>query len=174
MQQAHLYAMWVMALLMIITNIVLINEVKKIHRRKLGFAPGLKLPAIKMGKNRDIRLTDILSQHPSTFVCVVSIHCTFCREIVAELEKMKQDNPAMNLVYLVTGDDIAEDVENWIQARIQYAPAYGIETTDVMKKLKVNSFPFGMLLNRQGIVLKKGSLVKNELSRWVNELPEVS
>lgn len=163
-------ALWIMITIQTILLFVVLRQFKKKVNLDVGLPPGMSIPNLgfMVLNGSSGRLNDIIKGHPMTMFCVVEKGCKFCKELIPELDKMKKLNPNLNVKLLVMGDK--EKTQELISITKTNLPVYIVSQTDVLKKLRIRVFPFGMLINQNGVILRREVLQKETISSFINAL----
>src|SRR5690625_4214848 len=119
-----------------------------------GISKGRLVPNItcKTINNKITDLFNLLEQNRFTVLILIDVNCQNCIHLLAYLKENTQKNHC-NIRVLIVGRN---EVLNFLEDEIRnYFDFYIISPDDAFRKLKVNAFPFGYFIDKNGAVLEK-------------------
>ncbi|MBB3111981.1 thiol-disulfide isomerase/thioredoxin [Paenibacillus phyllosphaerae] len=171
MDTFNIYSLWLIIALQLILIFVILISVKSKYFAQ-GTPPGLNIPStiVKDSNNESQPLYQILSKSKVNLVCFVANGCRFCEKIIPEIEKLKERNPDIQVTLLLHKDE--RNSENLINRTKTILPSYNLTGNEGKKLFKINIYPFGVLTNERGVILKRGIMTNHNLLSWTIDMPE--
>lgn len=173
MLEANVTALWFVVSLSVIMQIVVLRQARRLAPDNNGIPPGNQFPRIvfeSVTGKQTFTYQEIMGEGNSLMFCFVHASCKFCREIAPQLERVSHTYSSFRPV-LLSFDD-SDDIIDFQKETNINLPLYRIEAADVTKKLNLKRFPFGMLIDREGIILRREALQKDTLLSWLVDIPQ--
>ncbi|WP_409344802.1 TlpA family protein disulfide reductase [Paenibacillus sp. MBLB4367] len=171
--EASQISIWIIIAIQTTLIIILIRQLKQTHLKSIGIAPGLSLPNFEvrsLQKDSNIKLSDIININTTTMLCVVSPGCKFCKEIIPELDRVVEMYPLFKVNILVVSE--VEKAQNMIKDSLSKISSYSISQDIAVNKMKITSFPFGMLVDDRGVILRREIVKKENITNWLIDVPQ--
>ncbi|PWV95965.1 AhpC/TSA family protein [Paenibacillus cellulosilyticus] len=173
MLQASVTALWFVVSLSVMMQIIVLRQTRRLAPDNNGIPPGNRFPDIVLesltGK-QNLTYEDIMGGGNSLMFCFVHSSCKFCREIAPHLERVSHAYGAFRPILLSFDDP--DQISVFLRETNVNLPVYRVEATTVTKKLNLKRFPFGMLIDREGIVMRREVLKKETLLSWLVDIPK--
>lgn len=170
LSEASQVAMWIM---LIIHSIIVFILVRQVKTGSNGIAPGISIPSIKVhnSEGHQVSLDHLVKDKNVTLLCVISPNCRFCKEVVFEINKIYLNNANFAIKLLVVGD--GEGFNKYVVTTNVAIEMYSISYQDCRRKLRTSSYPFGMVIDNQGVIMRRGIIKKENILSWLVDVPKL-
>lgn len=154
----------VILIVVIIQSIILYSLGMNRDTVNLGVSVGTIVPSLKLETldNKSVRLSSVIQDNNYSILCVVSTYCKHCRKIIPLLEEQAK-NVSIGLLFV--GSD-NHDVQHYIHSNNIKLNVYLASLVEVRRRMNISSYPFIIVLNRQGVIVKNGQLHEKDLATW--------
>lgn len=169
--ESSVFALWLTNLLMVslFITVQLRSKKAKMTHEKIELGMLVNNLTLFTPANEKVRLLDVISGKVTLF-CFVANQCKYCKEIIPILDSIKQENPDINIQFISLGE--VEGANKILISTKTRIPVLGVNTRLITKKMGIQSFPFCILVDQHGKVLKREIISKNDISSWLKFLPE--
>lgn len=160
--------LWIIVTINTILLFLLILNIrsKSMVDTKVSLANAIAKISVFSTEGKSKKIVEIASQNNSTLFCFTALSCHYCKEVIPELDKLAETNQ-MTIVLLNAGDQ--SEAKQLISLTNTNLIVYSIQYKDLSTKLKLRSFPSGIIINKEGDILKTGIIHKENLSPWTYE-----
>ncbi len=161
-----LICIWIVLIIQAITIFKLSRKVSIENEGiALGFSvPDLKLQTIEGGIKRLIKM---LQNEPLTILCMVTPECKFCRKIIPLLEEMQKEANTISVKLLFLGEESA--VKEYLDSNKINIESFVVSFKVMKSKINISAFPYAMIVNQYGIVVRKGIINADDVSSWFHQ-----
>ena len=176
MLTGNILFLWLIILIQSFVIVYVITIVRRVSEDVHGLPPGNKFPNIlntnKLLRNKLLPET-IFKDNEYVYFFVVEEECKFCREIIPKVDHYKRQNPNVNIQFLVIGDsDSAKRLMSISKYKFNY---WILNPENVVKHLKVRSFPFVFIVQKDNYILKRSIInAKNFNDFMVSEVSKIA
>ncbi|QUG43121.1 hypothetical protein KD050_07780 [Psychrobacillus sp. INOP01] len=176
MMTGHLLSLWLIIIIQSLVIFYVIKVVKKVSEDANGLPPGNKFPNILNSNNLVNKepLPDILfKNNDNVYFFVIEEECKFCREIIPTVDYYKRTNAHVNIKFLVIGTDVsAKRLLSVSKHKFDY---WLIHPENVVKRLKVRSFPFAFVVQKDNFIIKRSTINSKNFQRFMSsEVSEIA
>jgi len=149
------------------------------HRefKKEGLLPGIAMPPIavySLTTDKMHPFTDIYEavEERHTILFVVDYSCAFCREMMEIIPQIANKYSHMHIKLIIMDKDAERARTMWSLAG-QALPAVRIVSDiEVVKKWRIQRFPFAYVINEQGVIVARQSVNKGKVEHFLEQLIE--
>ncbi|GAA0137476.1 hypothetical protein YSY43_43170 [Paenibacillus sp. YSY-4.3] len=152
-------ALW---MLLSIQTVLLCTLALQFRKQKNGggLPPGMRIPNIPVETANDTQyLRSIAKENNITFILLVSGGCKFCVAVLKELSKQYNDQMIPIRILYYGKKDETIDIPSEI-------PVYQIRK-EMTSLIKVNKFPFGLILDQKSVILRRDIVSVQQLESWL-------
>jgi hypothetical protein len=152
-------ALWVIVCIQ--TSLLGVLAVQFRNQKKgSGLPPGMRIPNVPISTANETQyLRNIAGENKISFILVATKGCQFCEAVLKELAK--QYNDQMTPIRILYFGNIDEKLH--LPSQI---PIYNIDKFAI-KRLKVNRFPVGFILDDNSVILRRGIVTVQNLRSWL-------
>lgn len=170
--QVSQFVLWFMMGVLLLMQLVVLKHVKSGVPSHNGIPPGMRIPNLQIRSLKGVAMqsNDLLHQTVPTMFCFVSYACRYCREVTPELSRVAKQYSDFRVVLLST--DTEGDVRTFMKETGADLPVYLLDHAQVVKKLKIKNFPFGMLVDGSGVVMRREVVKKTNVMSWLIDVPQ--
>ncbi|MCJ7841921.1 thioredoxin family protein [Lederbergia sp. NSJ-179] len=134
-----------------------------------GVTAGTVVPSVKLETmdNKSVRLPHIIQDNHYNIICVVSPNCKHCKKIIPLLEEQAQ-NYSVSIGLLFFGNQ-QQEVHHYINSNNIKLDAYLVSMHEVRRRLNISTYPFILVINRQGVIMNNGKLHPRDIATWFSQ-----
>lgn len=169
--QASTIALWFVVAVSILLQVIVLRQAKRLAPENSGIPPGLNIPDTDVFMNGEVhRLHELIRDGAPTMFCFVHSSCRFCREMIPELGRVAKQYPSFHVVLLSFDEE--SQLSSLLEDTGVTLPFYRITTSYAFKMLNLKRFPFGMLVDREGTVMRREKVEIDNLLTWLIDVPQ--
>lgn len=144
-------------------SIKYIREIKGID---VGIPEGQIIPNVDVNQLNGVKdsFHNFLVNNTSMLICMVSPTCPSCNDILEFLNSLSTD--VQSRIILVSNTPI-DKIKDWIKNVNSPLNTLILDEEDAYKKMRLTKAPFGILVKSDGEVIKKGSINKFIIGKWL-------
>lgn len=170
--QASQIALWGAVSILILLQIYILRQFKKVIPYNNGIPPGLAFPNIEVesleGTNTFIH--QLLDSKRPVMLCFVHYSCKFCRAMIPELDRITSQYPYFSVKLISFGED--KEIRRFVAETGTALPIFRVDSKVITKQLNIKRFPFGMIIDSDGIVMRRELVEKENLLTWLVDVPQ--
>ncbi|GIP60449.1 hypothetical protein [Paenibacillus woosongensis] len=152
-------ALWMLLSIQTVLLCTLALQFRK-HKNGGGLPPGMRIPNVPVEAANDTQyLRSIAKENNITFILLASGGCKFCVAVLKELSKQYNDQMIPIRILYYGKKDETIDIPSEI-------PVYQIRK-EMTSLLKVNKFPFGLILDQKSVILRRDIVSVQQLESWL-------
>lgn len=134
--------------------------------RKNPFEVAAEIPRLNILSisNQKVDVKQMLSQAKPTLIIFTSSRCSICKRLIPQISEWEDFPAEVRLVNL--GD--AKEAKRFVEMTATTFPVCIIRLKDIANKYKVRTFPFSILADPSGKIMKSGIIMPEDLESWVS------
>lgn len=155
--------LWLIVIIQGVLLIFVITNIKKKRGDNVGIPEGKVIPDLSYSTIRGEKgnIHWLINKEEYSFICTLKPGCPVCEEIIDQLSYMT-DSDLKRIKILVCGK--MTEIKSWIEQSNINIPVYILDEEDMFKKMNIQMFPFAMVLDKHGEVIKKDIINKFNIS----------
>ncbi|WGV60421.1 thioredoxin-like domain-containing protein [Brevibacillus brevis] len=166
-EKASLLSLWIMVLIQTVLFTIILYQIRSKNTVKSGIPTGLAMPQISIAdefgeENNFLNIT----RNKMTMFCFANHECMFCKQVIPELDRFSSLHPEINIMIISLGDEESRDL--LIKKTLTRLPVFRTSEREVRKRVKIRNFPYGFVLDGDGIIQKQGVIKKDNLLNWLD------
>lgn len=152
-------ALWMLLSIQTVLICTLALQFRK-QKNGSGLPPGMRIPNIPVEMADDTQyLRSIAKENDITFILLAAEGCKFCGAVLKELSKQYNDQTIPIRIFYYGKKDETIDIPSEV-------PIYQIRK-EMTSHLKVNKFPFGLILDHNSVILRRDIVSVQQLQSWL-------